>query len=577
MENNRLRLKTSIESVQWLTFQACAFRVNGVVMENAQQNAKYTSPKIQKEILHIVANKVRNVIHKEIGDAKFCILVDEARDESKREQMAIILRFIDKDGFIIERFFHIVHVKDTMALTLKNEICVLLSRYDLQIENIRGQGYDGGSNMHGEWNGLKALFFKYCPYAYYVHCWAYKLQLALVATSREAKHVHQFFVHLTSTINIVIGSSKCHDELQFAQTAEIESLIASNEIETGKGANQIGTLQQAGDTRWGSHFQYVCSLMRMFSAICSFINTISNEGSNYSQRGDAEAAYMVLTSFEFILILHMMKKIMGITNVLCQSLQQNFQYIVNAMSLVSTTKVLIQNLRDDRWESLLTDVKSFCEKHQIDIPDMNDQYTRARGKSRRQVDKSMEYYFRIDIFTATIDFKLQELNNRFNDHTMELLILSAALNPKYAYKSFKIDDICKLVEKFYPQDFTEQEKFLLRIQLQHYELDVPTHLDFQDMSTLSELCRGLAISEKSKIYYLIDRLIRLILTLPISTATTEQAFSAMKLIKTRLHTRMEDEFLADHLLIYIEKEIAKNFTSEMIMDEFYSMKDRCRA
>jgi hypothetical protein len=29
------------------------------------------------------------MIGKEIGDAKFCILVDEARDESKREQMVL--------------------------------------------------------------------------------------------------------------------------------------------------------------------------------------------------------------------------------------------------------------------------------------------------------------------------------------------------------------------------------------------------------------------------------------------------------------------------------------------------------
>lgn len=33
-----------------------------------------------------------------------------------------------------------------------------------------------------------------------------------------------------------------------------------------------------------------------------------------------------------------------------------------------------------------------------------------------------------------------------------------------AYKLFKIDNLCSLVEKFYPRDFTEQEK----IQLQHY-------------------------------------------------------------------------------------------------------------
>ncbi|KAG6639849.1 hypothetical protein CIPAW_10G130700 [Carya illinoinensis] len=488
MKNSRLRLKILIEVghdespdsknkgdiielIKFLT--SYNDQVNGVVMENALHNAKYTSLKIQKEILHIFADKVRNVIREEIGDVKFCILIGEAWDESKKEQMAIILRFVDNDGFIREPFFHIVHVKDTMALTLKNEIYVLLSRYDLQIENIRGQGYDGESNM-------------------------------------VRSHVHQFFVHLTFIINIVVGSSKCHNELQSAQAAEIESLIASIEIETRKGANKMGTLQRAGDTRCGSHFQSVCSLIRMFSATCSVINTISNEISNYSQRGDAEAAYMILC----------------------------------AMSLVSTMKVLIQNLRDDGWESLLIDVKSFCEKHQIDIPDMNDQYTGARDKSHRQIDKSTEHHFRIDIFTAAVDFQLQELNNRFNDHTIDLFIL---------------------------------KKFLLRIQLQHYDLHVPTHLDFQDMSTLSELCRRLAILEKSKIYYLIDRLIHLVLTLPVSTATTERAFSVMKLIKTRLRTRMEDEFLADHLLVYIEKEIAKNFTLEMIMDEFYSMKNRCRA
>jgi hypothetical protein len=110
--------------------------------------------------------------------------------------------------------------------------------------------------------------------------------------------------------------------------------------------------------------------------------------------------------------------------------------------------------------------------------------------------------------------------------------------------------------------------------LHHYQFDVPKHSYFQNMSTLSKLCRGLTISGKLKIYNLIDRLIRLVLTLLVSTATTKRAFSAMKLVKTRLRSRMENEFLADNLVIYIEKEIAKDFTTEMIMDEFYSVKDR---
>ena len=51
----------------------------------------------------------------------------------------------------------------------------------------------------------------------------------------------------------------------------------------------------------------------------------------------------------------------------------------------------------------------------------------------------------------------------------------------------------------------------------------------------------------------------------------------MKLLKTRLRNRMEEEFLADNMMDYIEKEIARNFTVKMIMDEFFSMKNRHHA
>jgi hypothetical protein len=46
------------------------------------------------------------------------------------------------------------------------------------------------------------------------------------------------------------------------------------------------------------------------------------------------------------------------------------------------------------------------------------------------------------------------------------------------------------------------------------------------------------------------------------------------LVKIRLCSSIEDGFLVDHLLVYIEKEISKDSTTEMIMDEFNSMKDR---
>jgi hypothetical protein len=146
--------------------------IAAVILENSPKCSKYISPKIQKEILGIYAKKVREHIRHEIGDSKFSILVDETCDASKREQMAVVFRFVDKDGVLQERFFQLIHVRNTKSLTLKGELCALLSKHAFDIQNLRGQGYDGASNMKGEFNGLQALLLKECPYAYYVHCYA---------------------------------------------------------------------------------------------------------------------------------------------------------------------------------------------------------------------------------------------------------------------------------------------------------------------------------------------------------------------------------------------------------------------
>jgi hypothetical protein len=63
----------------------------------------------------------------------------------------------------------------------------------------------------------------------------------------------------------------------------------------------------------------------------------------------------------------------------------------------------------------------------------------------------------------------------------------------------------------------------------------------------------------------------LLLTLPVSTATTERAFSAMNIIKTRLRNKIEDEFLTDSLMLYIEKEIAATLSIDSIIDDFQDM------
>ncbi|XP_074304397.1 uncharacterized protein LOC141639107 [Silene latifolia] len=111
IRRNRLRLEATIDVVRLLTLQACPLRGHNESDNSANQgnflefrkafgrynddvskaiehpsyNAKYIAPSIQKQILDIISSKVRNYIREEIGESKFCIIVDEARDEAKRE------------------------------------------------------------------------------------------------------------------------------------------------------------------------------------------------------------------------------------------------------------------------------------------------------------------------------------------------------------------------------------------------------------------------------------------------------------------------------------------------------------
>ena len=82
------------------------------------------------------------------------------------------------------------------------------------------------------------------------------------------------------------------------------------------------------------------------------------------------------------------------------------QDILNAMHIVSNTKLLIQKLRDSGWEALLEEVVSFCKNQNIQVPDMNACFSDII-RTRRQKDTiKVQHHYRVDIFTAAIDHQL---------------------------------------------------------------------------------------------------------------------------------------------------------------------------
>ena len=116
------------------------------MLQKGPKNCKLTHHEIQKDIVNAIARETSKAIIKDLDNGFFSILVDESHDISVKEQMTLVLRYVNKKG-IIKRFLGIVHVTNTTTLLLKYAIECLLCEHNLNLSNLHGQGYDWVSNM----------------------------------------------------------------------------------------------------------------------------------------------------------------------------------------------------------------------------------------------------------------------------------------------------------------------------------------------------------------------------------------------------------------------------------------------
>ncbi|KAI5314487.1 hypothetical protein L3X38_043663 [Prunus dulcis] len=443
-------------------------KVKAVVLEHAPGNLKLIAPTIQKDLVNACATETIKKIIKDMDGAFFSLLVDESRDVSVKEQMAVVFRYVDKSGDVIERFVGIQHVRDTTSNSLKEAIDILFAREELSISMLRGQGYDGASNMK-----------------------------ALVAVAKGNADIATFFTSCNSLVNIVGASCKRRDIVRDQLQKDVTEALEKDTFPTGRGLNQETCLKRPGDTRWNSHY------------------------------GEANRS---LQSFEFVFHLFFMRSILGATNDLSQALQRKDQNIENAMTLVKVCKDQLQHMRENAFEALLDQVSSFCAKHDILVPNMDDAYVAQWRSHRRAPIITHLYHYRVDIFIQIIEWQLAELNRRFSEVNTELLLCLTCLSPDDSFIAFDKQKLLRFAE-FYPQDFNSRDLLALEDQLEIYITHMRTMTDFSQLKGIGSLARKMVEKGLHRTYNYVYLLLRLALTLPVATASVERAFSAMNIVK----------------------------------------------
>ena len=124
----------------------------------------------------------------------YSILADETKDCSKRENLAIVLRYVDTESAtVFERFLTYVEATSLNAESLSKYILDTLKEHGLDPQNIISHGYDGASVMSGCCSGIQQCIKEIAPQAVYVHCYAHCLNLVLVDCTKSVPDASEFF------------------------------------------------------------------------------------------------------------------------------------------------------------------------------------------------------------------------------------------------------------------------------------------------------------------------------------------------------------------------------------------------
>ncbi|KAJ1295190.1 hypothetical protein BS78_01G205200 [Paspalum vaginatum] len=522
--------------------------------ESCPKNAQMTSHYIQQDLTESCAKDISNLIKEEIGDKLFSVLIDESRDISIAEQMAVIVRFVNKKGMVVERFLGLKHVEGTTSNALKKSLLQMLAKYELSVARLQMQGYDGASNMRGEFNGLQKQIRDENPHAFYVHCFAHQLQLVIVYVTSSCSSFDDFFNYVSLIVTSASSSCKRKDKLITKHREGILEKLERGEIFSGKGKHQRTSLVRAGETRWGSHLTTLARIELMWDSVVRVLSMIHEDERNTSRAG---GLVRKMESFSF----------------LSQLLQRKDQSIVQAMSLLIDVRTRLTNFRNEGWQPLLDDVKSFCIEKKIPVPNMDEAIP---GWGRSRLDGKLitqEHHYRVDTFLAAFDAIIIEMDHRFNEVSLELLVCFVCLDPRNSFSKFDVDKIARLTE-IYDRDFSDLDHSNIKEQLRTFLIHMRRIDAFKACHDFGSLAIKMVELERDVAFPLAYRLIELALLLLVATASVERAFSAMNIIKMDLRNRMSNEWLNDLILCYIEKEIFRGLDAATIKKTFQASKNR---
>ena len=554
-ESARKNLRTLITTVQFLARQGLALRGHDgsegnfkellrlrsgdcpELAEWLKRKENFTHQDIQNELLRLISHDVLRGVVAEVNagsEAKyFAVIVDGTQDVSRVEQESLCVRFVDDDFHVHEEFLGFFECASSTGNDLAQMVQDALCRLNLPIANLRGMAFDGAANMSGRERGAQAILRRTQPAALFVHCGAHCANL-VAKDSCEAS-------------SLVRAALACVNELgtMFSQSGKFRQKFTEICSDAGAASQKLRPLCP---TRWAVRLAAVDSTISHYKEILATLEELGAGASHLSARAAGLHAQLIKGST--LVALQMVRSVLAPLDRLCRAVQSPTFTVSALLEGVKTTVELLKAQResaDSAVKEFLTQASHFsCDEPEpprkrhkpVRFLDEAEDDPEDQSGATQSVDKYLcnEYRMVLDAACDQLQARFDQDGTREQER-MERLLLSAP----------DVQTVETLLENspwaadLSPADLAPQLQVL-------YRGKKPQNLaGAVEIAASMERAAQLMVPDTM-------RLLRLLLTLPASSATSERSFSALRRLKTWLRATMTQARLNAVAVCHVHRE-----------------------